>query len=272
MRTILVIVGAVLMLGTACGNAPAGSSSGSSGSQTAGARADLAPTGKLRLGFPAAPPFLGQQDAGSGRWNGLAISLGNDLAEKLGVSLAPVQYPDPGSAYAALMSGEVDLVFAPIEAKPGGTVGTTAVISVEHTYLVRSGSTLQSVSDVDRQDIKIGSAAGSPHTAFLASHLAHAQLVPFPTDADAVAALAAGHIDAYANVRFALAGLMAKVPASRMLTGSFFSAGFGFVTLSKHDKAGAYLDSFAGSQLSGGQVEQLIQALGKPGVVAGSAT
>jgi len=201
----------------------------------------------------------------------VAISLGNALAARLGVTLAPVQYADAGAAYQALESGKVDIVLAPIQAKPDGTSSTQAVLSLEHTYLVRSNSPLQSVSDVDSQGIKVGSAEGSPHTAFLANHLQHAQLIPFPTEADALAALAVGKIDAYANVRFALAGLMAKVPGSRMLNGTFFSAGFGFVTSSMHAKGSAYLNSFVASELSGGQLEQLVHALGKPGVLAGVA-
>jgi polar amino acid transport system substrate-binding protein len=271
-RTIVVIVGLVSMLGAACGGtAASGSSTSSSPNPAAVARADLAPTGQLRLGFPAAPPFLGQQDPGSGQWKGVAISLGNALAASLGVTLAPVQYPDPGAAYQAVESGKVDIVLAPIQGKPDRTTSSQAVLSLEHTYLVTSHSSLQSVSDVDVQGIRVGSAEGSPHTAFLASNLKHAQLIPFPTDADAVAALAAGHIDAYANVRFALAGLMGKVPGSRMLNGTFLSAGFGFVISSQHAKGSAYLNSFVASELSGGQLEQQIQALGKPGVLAGAA-
>jgi polar amino acid transport system substrate-binding protein len=201
----------------------------------------------------------------------VAISLGNALAARLGVTLAPVQYPDPGAAYQSLESGQVDLVLAPIQAKPNGTSSTGAVLSLEHTYLVRSNSPLESVSDVDSPGVKVGSAEGSPHTAFLTSHLVHAHLIVFPTDADALAALAAGNIDAYANVRFALAGLMAKVSGSRMLNGTFLSAGFGFVTSPVHANESAFLNSFVASELSGGQMEKMVQALGKPGVLAGAA-
>ena len=272
MKATLAGLGLAAIFGVACGGtAAAGVNAPAARDAQAVARADLAPTGHLRLGFPAAPPFLGQQDPSSGRWKGLAISLGNSLAAKLGVSLVPVVYADPESAYRALLAGQVDVVLGPVQAKPDGTAGTVPAVSVEHTYLVRAGSALQNVSDVDRPGIRVGSVAGSPHTAFLSAHLAHATLVQFATDADALAALAAGHIDAYANVRLALAGLMSKVPGSRMLAGTFLDAGFGFVIPSSRAKGSVFLNSFVESEVSSGQLQRLVQAIDKPGVLAGPA-
>lgn len=270
MKAMLAGLGLAAIFGAACGGTAAATvTAPARPSAEAIARADLAPTGHLRLGFPATPPFLGQLDPTSGQWKGLAVSLGNSLAAKLGVSLVPVQYADPEQAYHALLAGQIDVVLGPVLAKPDGTSATVPAVSVEHTYLVRAGSVLQNASDVDQPGIRVGSVAGSPHTAFLKAHLAHATLIPFATDADALAALAAGHIDAYANARLALAGLMTKVPGSRMLGGAFLNAGFGFVSLSSQAKGVAFLNSFLETEASNGTLQQLVQAIGKPGVLAG---
>lgn len=268
MTRMLVALGVTSVLGAAC-NATA-SAVTHTASPAAAARAELAATGRLRLGFPANPPFFGQRDAASGHWNGLAIGLGQALAAQLGVSLEPVIFADPEQTYQALASGQVDVVLAPLQVRPASTTGTEAVVSLEHTYLVRSGSPLADAADVDRPGVKVGSVAGSPHTAFLASHLQHAQLEQVATDADGAAALAAGRIDAFAEARPVLAGMAGNIPGSRILNGAFFTPGFGFAVVSIHNRGAAFVSSFVAAALASGQVQRAVDAVGKPGLVAGA--
>lgn len=267
MRRMLVALGVTSVLGSACG--ATASAVTHTTSPAAAARAELAATGRLRLGFPANPPFLGQRDPASGHWNGLAIGLGQALAARLGVSLEPVMYADPEQTYQALASGQVDIVLAPLQVRPASTTGTEAVVSLEHTYLVRSGSPLANASDADRTGLKVGSVAGSPHTAFLASHLQHAQLEQIATDADGLAALAAGRIDAFAEARPVLAGMAGNLPGSRILPGAFFTPGFGFAVMSSHTKAAGFVSSFVAAMLASGQVQRAVDGVGKPGLVVG---
>jgi polar amino acid transport system substrate-binding protein len=272
MKHALVVFGAGAMLLTACGGSGASSSAASSPSPSTAARADLAPTGQLRMGFPMAPPFLGQRDASSGQWKGLAISIGQALAKKLGVPLVPSQYVGPPQTYQALQSGQVDVVFAQVQMSmmPPGMTSTGAVVSVEHTYLVRGDSSLHNVSDVDRDGIKVGSNATDGHTPFLVSNLKHAQLLKFPSDDAGMAALATGKIDAWADGRFALADLTTQLAGSRILDGSFLTPMFAFTALASHTSGATFLNSFVATELSGGDVKRYIDAIvGKPGVIAG---
>lgn len=273
MRRVLGAVAAV-MLGVACGGAT--SSGGSTPTAMAAARAELAPSGQLRMGFPSGPPFLGNQDPSSGRWKGLAITLGNALAKSLGVSLVPTQYPDAPSTYQALVAGKVDVVFAqlaPPQQMPNGVNSTGAVVSVQHTFLVRADSSLQSVSQVDSQGIRVGSNASDGHTGFLTSHLQHAHLIKMSSDDAGLAALSSGQIDAWADGRFALPDLATELPGSRILDGSFFTPMFAFSMLQARSDAATYLNAFVQSELSSGAVKHDIdQAVGKPGVLAGPAS
>jgi polar amino acid transport system substrate-binding protein len=181
-----------------------------------------------------------------------------------------MQASGPNQAYQALQSGSVDVVLAPMQLKPDYALSTGAVVSVEHTFLVRGGSSLKSVADVDRPGIKVGAAGGEGHTAFLASHLQHAQLVQFAGDAQGLTALAAGQIDAYANGRFALVDMSSQVAGSRILDGSFFTPMFAFATLSSRSIGATYLNTFAASELSSGAVQRDIDAVvARPGVLAG---
>jgi polar amino acid transport system substrate-binding protein len=196
--------------------------------------------------------------------------MGNALAKRLGVSLVPVQNGGPDQTYGALQSGNVDVVLAPLQLKPDGVSSTSAVVSVEHTFLVRADSALKSAADVDRQGVRVGGVGGEGHTAFLASHLQHAQLVKFASDAQGLAALAAGQIDAYASGRFALVDMASQVPGSRILDGTFFTPMLAFATLSSHSIGAAFLNTFAASELSSGEVKRDIDAIvARPGVLAG---
>ena len=269
MRRLLVGLVVIPLLEAGCGTAAHAAGSSHANPTLAAARAALAPTGKLRLGFPTAPPFLGQQDPSSGRWTGVAVTLGAALAATLGVPLEPVRYDNPPAAYQALMSGSVDVVMAPLQIKPAGVSGTPVLMRVQHSFLVKSGSPLQSVSDVDRSGITLGSGRGEGHTPVLAAQLHNAKLLQFSPDQAGVAALMAGQIDAYAGGRAELAGAMAQAPGLRILDGSFFTPGFGFATLASDTKGAAYLNSFAAAQLSSGDVVRDIDALNKPGVLPG---
>jgi polar amino acid transport system substrate-binding protein len=227
------------------------------------------------MGFPAAPPFLGQKDPSSGQWKGLAITIGEALAKKLGVSLMPSQYAGPPQTYQALQTGQVDVVFAQVQLNlmPQGMSSTGAVVSVEHSYLVRGDSALHNVSDVDRDGIKVGSNATDGHTPFLVSYLKHAQLIKFSSDDAGMAALAAGKIDAWADGRFALVDLTTQLAGSRILDGSFLTPMFAFTALSSHTSGATYLNSFVTAELSAGDVKRYIDTIvGKPGVIAGPET
>ena len=269
MRPVLVAL-AVMIVGVACGGAA--TSAGATPSAAAAAKAELAPTGHLRLGFPAAPPFIGNQDPSSGQWKGLAITLGDALAKSLGVPMVPTQYPDPLTTYEALESGKVDVVLAQLQVRPDGVGGSGAALSVQHSFLVKGDSSLHSVSDVDRQGIRIGSNATDGHTPFLASHLMHAQLVRLSSDDTGLAALVSGQIDAWADGRFALTDMTSQLPGSRILDGSFLTPMFAFSTESAHANAATYLNAFVAAQLASGAITQDIATIvGKPGVLAGAA-
>lgn len=272
MKHRLVVLGVALLFAAACAGGGGSTIAGSSPSASAAVRADLAPTGQLRLGFPAQPPFLGQKDPSSGQWKGLAIAIGEALAKSLGVPLSPTQFAGPPLAYQALQSGQVDVAFAQVQLKPGGVSSTGVIVSVQHSFLVRASATLSTVADIDRDGIKVGSNAMEGHTPILAAQLKHAKLVQFTTTGAGVAALAAGQIDAWADGRAALEGVSAQIPGSRVLDGSFFTPMFAFEAQASHTDGVAYLDSFAATQLSSGAIKQDIDTIvGKPGVLAGAA-
>src|SRR5919198_2035088 len=83
----------------------------------AAARKELVPTGKLRVGVAVAPnPGAGNvaRDA-SGKFRGIGIDLGEELAKKLNVPVEFVPYPHSGALTDAADKNEWDVAFIPVD-------------------------------------------------------------------------------------------------------------------------------------------------------------
>ena len=61
------------------------------------ARAELASTGKLRVGLILSNQVLVTKDPGTGELRGVTVSLGKALAQRLGVPFEPVGYANPAA-------------------------------------------------------------------------------------------------------------------------------------------------------------------------------
>ena len=259
----------IILVGVAaCGGSATTSSStvaSSSAAAPAAVVADLAPSGRLRVGIPANPPILGVKDPASGNLRGIGVDLSNALAQQLGVPVDFVSYPDPGAAVASAAAGLWDVGILPVNDLATAAADLTApFLLVPHTYLVRADSAIHSVADADQPGVRIASVASSGHTPVLAGKLKHAQLVRVDTEAAGVQMLAAGQVDAYADGRPALRGLAAQVPGSRLVSDDFFVANFALAVPKGHATGQAFLAHFIESQKASGAVQQAIDRLGKP--------
>lgn len=266
---------ALTLLVMACGGAEnAGTPSPSSNSVSPAVLAELAPTGKLRVALTEQPPAVAKLDPATGSLSGIGVDFGRELAAGLRVPFAPVAFPDPGAALAAVNGGNADLAVIPLVAVHQPSLSaTTPLFLIQHTYMVRADSPLQSVQDIDQAGIRVATVASDGHTPFLVSHLSHAQLVQVATDKIGLDDLRAGHVDAFAGGRFGLAGDLGQVSGARLLSGSFFNAQVGVAVSSGHPHASAFLQKFVNQQIGSGAVQASIDALGGQGFsVPGSAT
>jgi hypothetical protein len=64
--------------------------------------ADIVHAGKLRVGLGVGSPVLALKDLTTGEIRGPALGLARALAKKIGVEVAPVEYPRPGAVLAGL--------------------------------------------------------------------------------------------------------------------------------------------------------------------------
>jgi polar amino acid transport system substrate-binding protein len=273
-NTVFWIAVAVPLLAAACGGTggTAGTASPSANRVTAAVVTDLAPTGKLRVALTEQPAVVAKADA-TGKLSGIGVDFGRALAAKVGLPFVPLGFTSPRAALAAVTGGAADIAIVPSIAVPQASMtATTPIVLIQHTYMVREDSPLQSVLDVDQAGIKVASVMTDGHTPFLVSHLTHAQLVQVASDKAGLDDLRAGQVDAFASGRFALTGELNQISGARLLTGSFFIGQVAVASPNGHAAASTFLQDFVNQQVNSGAIQISINALGGPGFsVPGSA-
>ncbi|MBO0753593.1 MAG: transporter substrate-binding domain-containing protein, partial [Bradyrhizobiaceae bacterium] len=201
---------------------------------------DVAPTGALRVAIavgPAASTFWATRDPGSGAARGVTVELAKAAAARLGVPLQLVLYQNSGEIAAAAVNDGWDISFMPADAERGKVVdqGPPYVV-YESTFLVRAGSDIRTIADVDRDGIRVGAIAGTSTSRTVAKSLKHATLTTFEKPEAAAELLGRLELDALAMGTDALIDLAKGLPGTRVLKEPVQSTGV-VVTVPKHRPA-----------------------------------
>lgn len=264
-RTTIPPAALLLMLGVIGAGCGTGGGSTSSATPTASGPSaavlsDLAPTGKLRVAVQATPPFLAQKDPVTGVYKGVAVAIATALAARLGVPLEIVEVDTPAQVLSGAGAGKWDIAFLPVNPDSAQAVDLTApFLLLGHTFIVRTNSALQNITDADKPGIRIASGTNAPHTAPLAAYLKQAQLIKIDETAG-IAILKAGQVDAFASGRFALIKTASQDPSLRVLDGDFFVGKLGVAVSKGHSAGLAYLSQFVELEKSSGKVQAAINA------------
>ena len=162
---------------------------------------EIAPTGKLRVGVvyaPVATAFFVTKDA-DGRPHGVTVDLANELAAKLGVPIEFTVAPNSGEVTEATSAGAVDVTFMPVDDERKTKVDFgPAYYFGESTYLVRPGSDIRTLADVDRAQVRVIGIANTTTIRSATRALKTATIAPVPSVEDAMAMMRAGKADAFA--------------------------------------------------------------------------
>jgi polar amino acid transport system substrate-binding protein len=182
---------------------------------------EIAPTGSLRVAIavgPAASTFWATRDPASGEARGVTAELAKAAAAKLHVPLKLVEYPNSGEIAAAAAKDAWDISFMPADAEREKFVdqGPPYVV-YESTYLVRAGSDVKTLADVDRPGIRVGAITGTATSRTVARSLKRASLVTFAKPEAAANLLGKGELDALAMGTEALIELAKGLPGTRVL-------------------------------------------------------
>jgi polar amino acid transport system substrate-binding protein len=193
---------------------------GISTAPTPEARQALAPTGKLRVAMQSGNPLNVVQDSVSGEMRGVGFDLGKELARRLGVPLQPVLYPSVGALLDAGKSSAWDVAFvgfSPERAKEWDFSGLH--LEVEFGYLVPGGSSIATMSDVDRPGIRVAVQEKSGPDRFFSSTLKNVVVVRASNNPGALEAVKSGRADVMGSIKPILFELSNQLPGSRVLEG-----------------------------------------------------
>lgn len=184
---------------------------------------ELAPTGKLRVGVVFAPSkslFFNVKDGE--RAAGITADIAAALAQKLGVPVEQLLFPNSGLATDALEAGTVDVSFMPVDEdrKKRIAFGPDYVIA-ESTYMVTAASGAKTADDVDKAGMRVIGIAGTATIRLVTRTLKNTTITPVTSVDDAIAAMRDGKADAFALSRDSLPTYIKQVTGSRMTEGAF---------------------------------------------------
>lgn len=186
---------------------------------------DLVLTGTLRATFIANNPVQAVTDAKTGEVTGPAADLGRELARRLNVPFAIRGVPGVQPVIDSVKNAEAEIGFVAFDPVRAAQVDFSQPYSLaQNTYLVREGSPIRAVADVDRPGVRIGVGLNDAGDYFLTRTLKTAELKRNPGGDLAVALrqLEAGEIDAYAANRQRLHTFIAAHPGLRLVPDDFY--------------------------------------------------
>jgi polar amino acid transport system substrate-binding protein len=231
--------------------------------------AELAPTGKLRVGVAAAPSrsaLFVVKDA-NGQPSGVTVDLGNDLARRLGVPVEFFVASNTGELVNAASSGAIDVAFMPVDDERRKKLDFgPAYFVIESTYLVRPDSGIDSLADVDRSDVRVVGIANTATIRAAGRWLKNTTITATPSVDQAMEMLRSGTTDAFALTHDSLPPLAAKLPGSRILDGAFLQAGVAIAVPKNRPNALAYVSLFMEEAKMSGAVQRAFEDAGLKGL------
>jgi polar amino acid transport system substrate-binding protein len=239
----------------------------------AAALKELAPTGSLRLGIAVASTMGAGNvvmDEASGKPRGIAVDLGVELAQKLGVPIAFVPYPNSGAITNAADSNAWDVAFIPVDDQRKQKLAFgPAHIVLQSTYLVGPESPIKAAADVDKAGVRVFGVENTATIRAAQRALKNVKVEHVKTGAELFELLKSGKADAIVQSRESLTGLSAKLAGSRVLDGSFLNSFVAIAVPKGRPAALAYAGAFLEEAKKSGSVRRALDNAGlKTSVVA----
>ncbi|WP_417669471.1 transporter substrate-binding domain-containing protein [Roseibium sp.] len=223
-------------------------------------RKTLVPEGVLRAGINMANRLLVSGEMPDGTPFGVSPDVARALAAKLEVPVRFIKYPNPGGVADGAARGEWDIGNIGAEPERAKTiVFTRAYCEIEATYLVRPGSPLTSVADVDRPSVTIAVKARSAYGLWLERNIRYAELVLIPPTEDVFAVFQEKNLDALAGLRTGLARDLSRLPGGMVLDGQFTAVQQAVGTPIANRDAAEWLDTQVAELIASGKIAQFIR-------------
>src|SRR5438105_8671936 len=229
-------------------------------------RADLAPSGKLRVGVNHGN-FLIVSGKRGGVPVGVAPDLGREVARRLGVPIEFVEYHQAGDLAAGAKTGAWDVAFLGAEPQRANEIAfTAAYVEIPATYLVPAGSPIRSIAEVDRDGIRIAVSDKSAYELWLSRNIKHATLMRTQGIDASYDLFIVQKLEVLSGLRPRLLTDVQKLPGARILDGQFTAVQQAIGTPKPREAGAAFLRKFVEDIKASGVVAEAIKRNNSQGV------
>lgn len=230
-------------------------------------KAELVPTGELRVGVNLGNFLLVNQDAATGELRGVVPDLAAELARRLGTTAQLIRYPGAGQVADGAKSGAWDVGFIGAEPQRAEEIAfTLAYLEIPATYLVPAGSPIRSMAEVDRPGVRIATAARSAYDLYLSRNVKHAQLLRAEGIPASYDLFVKEKLEVLSGLLPRLVSDVTRLPGARILEGRFTAVQQAIGTPKARASAAEYLREFVADIKGSGLVARLIDKHGVKGV------
>jgi len=230
-------------------------------------RAELAPTGKLRVGLNFGNFLLTKKPPPGGEPGGIAPDLGREIARRAGLAVVFVHYDQAGKLADGGKAGDWDVAFLASEPVRAAEIDfSPAYLEIETSYLVPAGSPIRTIEDVDRPGVRIAVADRAAYDLYLSRSLKHAQLLRAEGIEGSYKLWVTEKLDALAGLKPRLVADAEKHPGSRVLEGRFSAVQQSIGTPKGRNAVAKYLGEFVADAKASGLVAKVIEQNGVRGV------
>ena len=252
-------IAALAVLLAACASTPP--------APTPAVKAELAPTGTLRVAVFTGNPVLGTRDKATGEVSGTTVTMGRALAAQAGVPARIIEYTAIAKMVEDAKTGEWDIAVVAFDPARRSVLDFAQPhIVVDLTYLVAPGSTIRSVAEADKAGVNIAAARGAATTLYLQRTLKEAQVVQAENEPAAFNLVKEGKAQVYAQNRYMLLGLADSLPGARVLEDRFSAAEMSIALPKGRPAALAYVSAFVEQSKKSGTVQRAIETAKLRGV------
>jgi len=221
---------------------------------------ELTPTGVLRAGINMSNFLLVTGKADNGDPTGVSPDMANAIADQLGVPVRYITFPSPGELADAVDQDAWDIGNIGAEPQRAEKIAfTAAYCEIEATYLVPSGSPIETLDDVDKAGNRIAVAGRSAYGLWLERNIKQAVLVRTDSLDASFNAFVDGKLEALAGLRPRLLSDVEKLPGARILEGKFSAVQQAVGTPRKNAAAAAWLKGFVEEAKASGRVASFIE-------------
>jgi polar amino acid transport system substrate-binding protein len=196
----------------------------------------------------------------SGDPSGVAPDMAAEIAKRLGVPVAYVQFERPSKLAEAAGTNTWDIGLIGAEpARAEKITFTPAYVEIEATYLVQPDSAYQSVAEVDRPGARIAVRRGAAYELWLTANIKHATILRSDAADAPLNQFISEKLDAMAGLRPGLLEDVKKVPGGRILPGNFSTVQQAIGTEKKNTAGSEFLRDFVAEAKRTGLVARLIE-------------